>query len=216
MSKSKLTTCTQLIQKTILKRIEYEIEKRKSSRFLAMAWPFKNEKIGLQMELKQIIEERKIKYPDACHHCYAYRTFDGIEKYSDDGEPHNTAGKPILVALQRAQLVNVGIVVSRIFGGTKLGTGGLIHAYGAAAMEVLEQATILERIPSQNIHIETPYVFVDVLKQAVDKFQCEILSQEFSTEIPSFEVRVPIVQFDFFCHFLKSKSAGSIQIETTE
>ena len=83
----------------------------------------------------------------ASHHSYAYTTTDGCELCLDDREPHGTAGRPILAAIQRAQLVDVCVVVTRIFGGVKLGSDGLIRAYGAAAQEVIEQPEIVEKVP---------------------------------------------------------------------
>ncbi|MGB0166151.1 MAG: IMPACT family protein [Luteibaculum sp.] len=115
--------------------------KEKGSKFYAYAYPIKTEE-----EVKPLIEECRKKQPKANHHCFAYR-IDPIEKKercNDDGEPSGTAGKPILGQLHAADLVNNLIVVSRIFGGTKLGTGGLIAAYKTAAKELIENAQVSE------------------------------------------------------------------------
>ncbi len=113
---------------------EYE-EKR--SRFLALACPVRSEEEALRF----LAERRKIHY-GARHHCYAYvlGSDNKISRFSDDGEPSGTAGKPILEVLLASGLHNALVVVTRYFGGTLLGTGGLVRAYSAAASEALKNA----------------------------------------------------------------------------
>jgi uncharacterized YigZ family protein len=109
--------------------------KSKGSKFFAFAYPIQKES-----EIKAIIAELKMQYPDATHHCYAYVL--GMDKSAfranDDGEPSGTAGKPILRQIQKMELTNTLVVVVRYFGGTLLGVNGLIEAYGESAAEVLK------------------------------------------------------------------------------
>jgi uncharacterized YigZ family protein len=116
--------------------------KEKGSRFIAFAIP-----AGSAEEVKFHLERLRKHYHDARHHCYAYRL--GEEpyniRYNDDGEPSGTAGKPIFGQIQSYELTNVLIVVIRYFGGVKLGTGGLIHAYRTAAKDALENGHILTK-----------------------------------------------------------------------
>lgn len=111
--------------KTVLEESE-SILIEKKSKFIANIFHVENE-----VEAKNIITKIRKKYYDAKHHVYAYRIYDGnvIEKFSDDGEPAQTAGKPIIDLLKQKELYNVLIVVTRYFGGILLGTGGLTRAY---------------------------------------------------------------------------------------
>ena len=116
--------------------------KEKGSKFLAFAHPATTEK-----EVKATLENYRLKFHDARHHCFAFRIgiTNILERSNDDGEPSGTAGKPILGQIRSFELTNVVVVVIRYFGGTKLGVGGLINAYKTAAQEALLQATIAEK-----------------------------------------------------------------------
>ncbi|MBE6739062.1 MAG: YigZ family protein [Ruminococcaceae bacterium] len=115
---------------------EYE---EKHSRFIAEIKPVSNEEEALAF-----IKEQKSKYWDARHNVYAYRLLGDECRFSDDGEPHGTAGKPVLDIITGRQLSNVCIVVTRYFGGILLGTGGLVRAYSEAARNAVDNATIAE------------------------------------------------------------------------
>ena len=110
-------------------------------------------------EAQQFIEDIKKKYWDARHNCYAFAV--GVEnmltRCSDDGEPGGTAGKPILEVILGSGIHNVVIVVTRYFGGTLLGTGGLVRAYTEAAQEGLRQSVIIEKIPGKKMLLRTDY-----------------------------------------------------------
>jgi len=117
--------------------------KAKGSKFIAYAFPVKTEN-----EIKDILSQLKKEHHSARHHCFAWRL--GTEtitwRANDDGEPSSTAGKPILGQLQRFGLTRVLLVVVRYFGGTLLGTGGLIQAYRSAAADALAKAQIVKKI----------------------------------------------------------------------
>ena len=116
--------------------------KDKGSKFLAFAYPVSNDQ-----EIKKLVEALKKEYFDARHHCYAYRL--GADKLTfranDDNEPSGTAGKPILGQIVSKDITNVLIVVVRYFGGTLLGTSGLINAYKNASSDALSKAVIIEK-----------------------------------------------------------------------
>jgi len=136
--------------------------KEKGSKFYGIIYPVKSEE-----EIKARLEEVKATYHDARHHCYAYRY--GIEKeyirMNDDGEPSSTAGKPIYGQIQSYELTNVLIVVVRYFGGTKLGTSGLIRAYKTAAEEAINKASIIKKVLQAKYMIEFDYSLMnDVMK----------------------------------------------------
>ena len=115
---------------------EYE---EKHSRFIAEIKPVSNEEEALAF-----IKEQKSKYWDARHNVYAYRLLGDECRFSDDGEPHGTAGKPVLDIITGRQLSNVCIVVTRYFGGILLGTGGLVRAYSEAARNAINNSLVAE------------------------------------------------------------------------
>lgn len=127
--------------RTIVGSFQSETEEKKS-RFIGQLYPVRNEE-----EAKELLMRIKKKYRDANHSCSAY-IIEGtqiLERYSDDGEPAGTAGMPILEVLRGRELKNILAVVTRYFGGTKLGTGGLVRAYTKATQEVLKEAEVVEK-----------------------------------------------------------------------
>lgn len=140
------------MMKTICEEFNEQYEVQKST-FIAHIVSFES--------LEEKRKSLKADHPKARHVVWAYRTlnkFNQIEEYaSDDGEPKGTAGIPILNVMRGWGLVNVAILVVRYFGGIKLGTGGLVRAYGASANKVLEIATVVDFLPTSPIHFAVPY-----------------------------------------------------------
>ena len=129
-----------------------EYEDRKSV-FIGEALP-----VSTEEEALTFIESVKKKYPDARHHVYAYVLRENsIMRFSDDGEPQGTAGMPVLDIIRKNGLTNSAIVVTRYFGGTLLGTGGLVRAYTAAALGAIEKAEIITYDIYVSLDIETTY-----------------------------------------------------------
>ncbi|WP_304509218.1 YigZ family protein [Anaerotignum sp.] len=128
--------------KTILSEGEAEIIEKKS-RFIATVRPIKSED-----EARLFLDEMKKKYWNATHNVFAYQMgeHNELQRFSDDGEPQGTAGMPVLNVLKGEEVKNIAVVVTRYFGGTLLGTGGLVRAYGRAAKEGLLAAGIVELI----------------------------------------------------------------------
>lgn len=126
----------------------------KKSRFIANVFPVSDEEEALA-----IIEKIKKQYWDARHNCYAYVIGVNGEKQrcSDDGEPQGTAGRPMLDVLLGQELRNVLVIVTRYFGGTLLGTGGLVRAYSQAVKEGIEASEIVVKSPAFKMHIYTDY-----------------------------------------------------------
>ncbi len=123
----------------------------KKSRFLGITFPIESPE-----EAETLITMIRKKYYDARHNCYAWRLSDA-EKFSDDGEPSQTAGKPMMDILQGKNLVGVLVVVTRYFGGTLLGTGGLVRAYSDAAKQAVENSTIVEICPRRRLVCRIAY-----------------------------------------------------------
>lgn len=123
--------------KTIAKPVQCEINVKKSQ-FICSLFPTKTKK-----ESKEIIQKLNDQYSDATHNCTAYIVTDG-EGFDDDGEPGGTAGKPMINVLRKNDLHNVTAVVTRYFGGIKLGAGGLVRAYSKSVMEAIGESEIIE------------------------------------------------------------------------
>jgi uncharacterized YigZ family protein len=126
----------------------------KGSRFLAFAFPVNNE-----LGVKQHLSNLKTEYPDATHHCYVWimNPDKSAQRINDDGEPANTAARPILKQINAINLTNVLVVVVRYFGGKKLGIAGLIKAYGMAAKLVLEKCETVTKTLLDYFKIETDF-----------------------------------------------------------
>jgi len=155
------------------------IFKDRGSKFLAFAHP-----VSSVDEAKKIIENYKKEYYDARHHCYAYVI--GPEKtiwrVNDDGEPSGKAGKPILTQINLRNLTDVLVVVVRYFGGTLLGTGGLIHAYKTASAEALDNAKIVERNIETPVIIRFPYSRLNSIMKLLNDTKATIRKQDFGEQ----------------------------------
>lgn len=163
------------------------IFKDKGSKFLAFAFPVEND-----AQVKEALLQLKKEHPSANHHCYAYRL--GADKLNyranDDGEPNNTAGKPILGQIQSNDLTNVLIVVVRYFGGTLLGVSGLISAYKSSAAEVINECKVIEKFISFNYTINFPFEHLNDVMKLLKQLDCKITAQQFDNDCEiSFSVR---------------------------
>jgi len=138
--------------------------KEKGSKFLAFAYPLKNEE-----EVKEKLEELRKQFHDARHYCYAYRLNPEQPEWraNDDGEPSNSAGMPIYNQLLSAELWNVLVVVVRYFGGTKLGVSGLVNAYREAAKLALSDAKVSEEFLISNFSITFPYTLTNEVMRLI-------------------------------------------------
>lgn len=139
---------------TIKKEVETEIIEKKS-KFIANLFPVQS----IQQAEERIGKIRK-KYHNARHNCMAYRMIEDnqiVEKSSDDGEPSGTAGLPMLTILQKNNLANIGIVVTRYFGGILLGTGGLVRAYSDSLLQAIEKSEVEEKCPGIEMLIDLEY-----------------------------------------------------------
>ena len=148
--------------------------KAKGSKFTGFAIPVFSEE-----EFKEHLARIKKQNPDSGHYCYGFRigADNKLYRYSDDGEPSSTAGKPIFGQIQSFELSNIMIVVTRYFGGTKLGVGGLITAYRAAAKEAIENATIINRTVDNVYEIQFGYNIMSEVMNLIKKQELEVISQ---------------------------------------
>ena len=167
---------------TILANSSSELDVKKS-KFIANII-----KITDEQDAKEKLNQIRKEYSDARHNCYAYIVYDNetktkIEKSSDDREPSGTAGIPILTLLQKNNLVNVLIVVTRYFGGILLGTGGLVRAYTDSSKQALETAKIIELQYGEILEYCIEYDEFEYFKYICEKNNIEIINTEYSNNI---------------------------------
>ncbi len=149
--------------------------KEKNSKFFGYAFPIQSEE-----DVKPIIETLRKQHPNAGHFCYAYQIGADVITYraNDDGEPSNSAGMPIYGQIQSFSVTNVLIVVVRIFGGVKLGVGGLITAYKTTAQMVLETCEIVEKTIDIHFTITFDYKNMNKVMRVIKEKKLEIVNQE--------------------------------------
>jgi uncharacterized YigZ family protein len=153
--------------------------KEKGSRFLAFAYPVKEEE-----EISEKIRVLKKEYHDARHHCFAWRLGAEMEHYrvNDDGEPPGSAGKPILGQIQSREITQILVVVIRYFGGTLLGVGGLINAYRSAAAAALDKAEIIDKKVETLFILEFGYNEMNEVMKVIKDFNLRAENQQFDLE----------------------------------
>jgi uncharacterized YigZ family protein len=153
----------------------------KGSKFLAYTFPVESIE-----DIEAILKDIKKKYYDATHHCYAWQL--GYNKnisfrYNDDGEPSGTAGKPIYGAIQRLDITNVLVVSIRYYGGTKLGTGGLVKAYGQSASNALDLAKIKTVEIGDKMLFESTYEQHPIIMRIINQYHLISFDQEFKETV---------------------------------
>ena len=165
--------------KTLLKPSERILFKEKKSKFFGYAFPIVSEE-----EVKPIINELRKKHPTANHVCYAWQLGETTVHYraNDDGEPNNSAGMPIYGQIQSFELTNVLVALVRIFGGTKLGVGGLISAYRMGAQMALEASQIVEKTIQEKLLIEFGYKDMDRVMRIIKQNGATIFLQQMEME----------------------------------
>ena len=175
--------------RTVAGPLRHEIDKIKASRFIASIWP-----VTETDEVAPHLDACRDAFRDANHHGFAWR-LSGADRmrYSDDGEPSGTAGRPILQEIDGRNLVDVLVVVSRIFGGTRLGTGGLVRAYGGAAAEALDLADIVERAEVLVLVAQFGYGVTGPVQSVLAAFELNPERSDYGERV-ELELAVPIEQ----------------------
>jgi len=193
---------------TIEKQQQAEI-KVKGSKFIATAAPVNNES-----EAKAFVLQVSKKYFDATHNCYAYTVGIHpaiISRYNDAGEPAGTAGKPILNVIQGKGLANVAVVVTRYFGGTKLGVGGLIRAYTDCTRTVIDHCAIVKKYIFQKLNLQFDYELTGVVMKTISQFDAKIIDTKYEkqTQLALFLRKSKV---DDFQMFLLENTSGKVSI----
>jgi uncharacterized YigZ family protein len=187
--------------------------KVKGSRFIATVAPVRSED-----EARSFVQQVSRRYFDATHNCYAYRLGLGdraIFRYSDAGEPAGTAGRSILEAIESRQLTNTAVVVSRYFGGTKLGTGGLAKVYRESTRVALEEVGTIKAFLSERFALYFPYRWIKEVCRFVEKYGGQILAEKYDSRV-SLEIRVRRSQSENLRNELTLLGRGEMIIEPLE
>jgi uncharacterized YigZ family protein len=184
-----------------------------NSRFIASAAPaFSVE------EARAFINRVKVEFPDASHHVPAFLIGFGASvtaHCTDDGEPAGTAGRPALAVLQGSGLGDVAVVVTRYFGGTKLGTGGLVHAYGSAVKEVLAVLPRAQKVPTYTVMLACEYSYYERIKQLIQENHGQVLDEDFAVDV-TLTARFATWHFDPFQDGLRDLTRGALKAEIIE
>lgn len=184
----------------------------KKSRFIATVRPIETEE-----EAVAFINEMKKKYWDARHNCSAFviGSRQEITRCSDDGEPAQTAGRPMLDVLLREGITNVAVVVTRYFGGVLLGTGGLVRAYQSATQAGLAASKIIEKRQEKKLIIHTDYNGLGKLQYLFGQQKTAILDTEYAADVV-LTILVPLEQKDFLYKEITEQTNGTAQMEWGE
>ena len=161
---------------TVTAPVEYHSEPIKGSRFIADVVP-----VGSEVDATQALQAIRTQRPDASHHCWAWKLHqDAQSRVSDDGEPGGSAGRPILAQIEGHDLEDVLVVVSRYYGGTKLGVGGLIRAYGGTAGKALDTVDYRSVEERTSLHIAFAYGFTKGVDAVLRQYSIQTLATRYT------------------------------------
>jgi uncharacterized YigZ family protein len=191
-------------------RVEIRVS---NSRFIATLAP-----VFSVDEAREFVQRMRGEFADATHNVPAFVVGHGssvITHSSDDGEPSGSAGRPALAVLAGSGLGDAAVVVTRFFGGTKLGVGGLVRAYGDAVRAVVAETPRAERIPTYTVMIAAPYNWYERLQLLIAHHGGQIIDQEFAADV-TLTVEFPTERFPGFHSGLQEASHGSLDAEIIE
>ncbi len=188
-------------------RIELKVA---NSRFIATV-----DRADTPKEAQAFIKRVRREMPDASHHVYAFKIGHGSsisEGMSDDGEPSGTSGPPAMAVVRGSGIGNIVLVITRYFGGTKLGTGGLVAAYTAAAQAAIAEVPTEDKIDRQPFHIDMPYALLEPSRRALAQHDVFIENESYGACI-RLECLVPETHIETLAEALRELSAGQIHLQ---
>ena len=169
-------------------------------------------------EAQAFIKSIQSEFPDASHNCWAYVVGPPGSTVnvgcSDDGEPHGTAGRPMLNVLLHCELGDIAAVVTRYFGGTKLGRGGLVRAYGQAVQESLLSVESMLKIYWVDVELKLSYSDMAIIERALAEFGAQKIDEQFR-DLIYMNVQVPEDKFDNFCVVVKDQTRGRVLVDNS-
>ncbi len=167
-------------------------------------------------EAEAFVADIKKQYPDARHNCWAYRVHDPFgERYSDDGEPQGTAGPPMLGVLQKEEIEDICVVVTRYFGGILLGAAGLTRAYSRGCADGVRAAGKSYKCPATVLSLEIPYDRLSSVERQLEHRTHQVLAKEYHTAV-TLTLAMPSEAVTPFCDTMTELSGGKIPIKVLE
>lgn len=167
-------------------------------------------------EAQAFVREMNAEFPDATHNCWAYVVgppgSTGRVGMSDDGEPHGTAGRPMLTVLLHSGLGDVAAVVTRYYGGVKLGTGGLVKAYGGAVQQALETLSRTERVELVELVVTIGYAAIDTVRQLLPAHEAELVGEAYGEEV-TYRLRLPDANADALRAAVLDATRGQARVQ---
>ncbi|MGH1364451.1 MAG: IMPACT family protein [Calditrichia bacterium] len=194
---------------TIAKPLRHELKIKRSS-FIGSIAPAENKDSA-----EDYIQTIRTEFQDASHNCFGYRIDRHVFRYYDDGEPASTAGRPILAMIDKYALLKSAVVVTRYFGGTKLGIGGLISAYSQCAEETILRAEKIELIDYQYYKLTYSYKLARQIEYIVAQYQGDISKSDYQAAVTS-HLRIPSAERERFEKELTNTGSGRIDINPLE
>jgi len=183
----------------------------KRSRFIASVTHAATEK-----DAKVFISNIKNEFSDAAHHCWAYVAGPPGDTarvgMSDDGEPHGTAGRPILTVILHSEIGEIVAVVTRYFGGTKLGKGGLVRAYSGSVKNALAGLTVKDKRDVLSLSVNLDYSNIAVAKQVISSFHSEIIEEKYGADV-SFKIKIAKDDENRFVRTITDLTGGKVEIK---
>lgn len=180
------------------------------SRFITTAGPAANVE-----QAKAFIAEMRAEFEDATHNCYAFAAgppgSTAMAGMSDDGEPSGTAGRPMLAVVLGSGIGDLAVVVTRYYGGTKLGTGGLVRAYSGGVKAVLEVLPVHEKISYRTLLVSGPYSYVTPVERLLPDFEASVTSRDFAADV-TWQIQAPEEQAEPLARALTELSRGELEI----
>lgn len=187
--------------------VETEVSR---SRFIATVF-----NVDSTAAVRDFLQKRRTEMSDANHHVYAFRVGFGnsvIEGLSDDGEPTGTSGPPVMNVLRGSDIGDALVVVTRYFGGTLLGTGGLVRAYSEAAALAIKSCPTTLKIEYANLSVLVEYAALTVLKRILPEYEAEIINEVYTDSV-ELTVKLPAVNAEKITAAITDMTAGNAYIE---
>lgn len=197
---------------TLASEYRSETERIKGSRFTATVAP-----ASTPEDAEAFVARVRSELDDASHHCWAYHLGGEAPRFrsSDDGEPGGSAGRPILQQIEGHGLTDTVVVVTRWFGGTKLGVGGLMRAYGGAAGHALDRAARRVVVITRRLVITYPYECSGAVEGALASYGLASVASDYAESV-SLELEVPVRELESFTQELRDRSGGRVEMRETE
>jgi len=170
-------------------------------------------------EARAFVDEMRVEFADASHNCWAYVVglpgSSAQNGMSDDGEPHGTAGRPMLTVLLHSGLGDIVVVVTRYFGGTLLGKGGLVRAYSGGVQLALESLPTAEKVEKTRLTVLFDYSAITAIQRMLPDYETELLSENYGVDV-SYELQMPVEQVARFRADLADLTNGQAVVEEEE